>query len=401
MKRKFFFLPIIFLSVAFAQNSGGVKFRFKYQKGDTYRILSTVNEDVYFNRVKNHSSVIVNRVTAEVTETTEDGSGIHDCIFMTTEDSTGDWSGANFSWGEEYRSIFKRDKFGVYEISDEYFMPTVRDVPIFPDREIFPGETWTAKGHEAHDLRQGFGIEKPYKVPFNAEYTFRGKDEKTGLYEINVRYTLYMESPRQNSAGEWPLVTQGFSDETIWWDNERGAIDHYNETFRIFIESSAGNLFEFTGSAKAEVTDFVRTNTSENLQRVEKKVRDLGLKNVTVKPGEKGLTISIENIQFEPDSAVLMESEKSKLREISKILNEYPNDILVTGHTALAGSEKMRQILSEERASSVADFFVQNGVRDRYHIFTQGFGAKIPVAPNNTEEGKARNRRVEITILDK
>ena len=56
-------------------------------------------------------------------------------------------------------------------------------------------EKWTAKGHEAHDLRKGFGIEKPYKVPFNAEYTYEGRDENSGLYKIRVRYTMYMENP--------------------------------------------------------------------------------------------------------------------------------------------------------------------------------------------------------------
>ena len=44
---------------------------------------------------------------------------------------------------------------------------------------------------------------------------------------------------------------------------------------------------------------------------------------------------------------------------------------------------------------------IQLGVKDNYHIFTQGFGDKKPIAPNNTEEGKAKNRRVEITIMDK
>ena len=75
-------------------------------------------------------------------------------------------------------------------------------------------------------------------------------------------------------------------------------------------------------------------------------------------------------------------------------------DILVSGHTALAGTEKVRQLLSEERADAVAEFLIALGVRDRAHIFTQGFGATKPVAPNNTEAGKARNRRVEITILE-
>lgn len=56
-----------------------VKFEFKYTKGDRYRILSTVDEDVYVNRALDHHAVIVNRVSAEATDLNADGSGVHDC----------------------------------------------------------------------------------------------------------------------------------------------------------------------------------------------------------------------------------------------------------------------------------------------------------------------------------
>ena len=128
----------------------------------------------------------------------------------------------------------------------------------------------------------------------------------------------------------------------------------------------------------------------------------MGIENVTVKQSDKGLTLSIENIKFKADSAVLEESEKEKLSQIARILEAYPtNDILVSGHTALAGTAKVRQKLSEQRAEAVANYLIQLGVKDRYHVFTQGFGASKPIASNNTESGKAKNRRVEITILDR
>ena len=389
----------------FKTDATPVKFQFKYRKGDVYRILSTVNEDIFVNHRINHHSIIVNRVSAEVTDVLKDGSGIHNCLFMTTEDSTGSYTGAKFSYGQDYISVFTRSPLGVYDISDEYFMPTVRDVPVFPDKPVYPGEKWVEKGHEAHDLRQGFNIEKPYKVPFVAEYTYLGPELSTGLHIINVKYTMYMENPRPNqpsSMGEYPIATKGYSDELIYWDNNKGAIDHYSENFRILIETSNGNIYEFNGDAKAEVTEFERTNTEENIESVQNKIDNLGLENVSVKSSEKGLTISLEDIKFEPDSSVLKESEKIKIQKIAEILSAWPNnDILVTGHTALAGTEKMRQLLSEERASAVAEYLIGLEVRDRFHVFTQGFGATRPVATNQTEEGKAKNRRVEITIMDK
>ena len=120
-----------------------------------------------------------------------------------------------------------------------------------------------------------------------------------------------------------------------------------------------------------------------------------------VKKTDKGLTISIENIQFGGESAVLLNSEKIKLRKIADILKGYPdNDILVSGHTAHYPGGADPQQLSEERAASVADFLVQLGVKDKFHVFTQGFGDKQPIDTNETPEGRAKNRRVEITIMD-
>ena len=137
------------------------------------------------------------------------------------------------------------------------------------------------------------------------------------------------------------------------------------------------------------------------VNEVQNQIKDLGIDNTQVTATEKGITISIENIQFKPDSAVLQDSEKRKLEKIAKILELYPdNDLLVTGHTALAGNAKSRQELSEERAQAVANYLIELGVKDAYHIFSKGFGAEQPIAENRTEAGRARNRRVEITILN-
>lgn len=423
MKKKLFtaiiFSTLSFFSIAQENIKTGtdpVLFRFKYSKGDSYRILSTVEEDVYVNRIFDHHSVIVNRVSAQVTETNSDGSGTHEMTYMTSENSTGNRTEANFTWGEEYSSIFIRDVLGKFTISDIYFMPQVRDVPVFPEEAIIPGTSWTYEGNEAHDLRQNFGMEKPFKVPFTATYTYLGtvqnddvnsKDAPDVFHVINVKYTLEFETPNQSTASspykqDYPAKMLGYSDETLYWDNEKGSIHHYTENFRIIMTSAYGHVYDFQGTAHAETTELVQTNNQENIDEVQKHIDELQIENVNVLQGDKGLTISIEDIKFKPDSAILLDSEKEKLMQIAEILKKYPdNDILITGHTALAGTAKERQRLSEERAKAVANYLLTLGVKDQYHIFTQGLGATAPIADNSTEEGKARNRRVEITILEK
>lgn len=426
MKRRLFFIKsaVILSFIAscqffgtaplFAQSDGTKLLRFQYKKDDSYRILSTVSEDVSVNDVMNHHADILNRISVTVTNTDADGRGLNDATFMTSENSTGTSTGAKFTWGDEYKSSFWRDARGVYTIDDEYFMPVVRDVPVFPETPVKPGDTWKSEGQEAHDLRRTFNVQKPYHVPFTADYTYLrdeqgttsdSKHEQKTFQVISVQYQLYYKSPVPTDTSnleDYPAETMGYSNQTIWWDNEKGQIDHYTEEFRIDIETARGLVFDFTGTAHAEVTDFKRTATQEAVDEVQKKVDELGLKNVSVTKSDKGLTISIENIQFEADSAVLMQSEKDKLNKIASILSSYPdNDLLVSGHTAMAGTAKARQELSEQRADSVAQYLIDIGVKDNKHVFTQGFGGRIPIASNATEEGKAKNRRVEITILDK
>ena len=167
------------------------------------------------------------------------------------------------------------------------------------------------------------------------------------------------------------------------------------------METARGNVFEFIGTAQAEITEF-KTHAVDRLAEVQETINQLGIQNTEVRADDEGLTISMENIQFKPDSAELLDSEKRKLRQIAEILKQFPeNDLLISGHTALAGTASARQELSEQRAQSVASYLMELGVKDAYHIFTQGFGAERPIAPNTTEEGKARNRRVEITIMDR
>lgn len=410
--KKIFLFTAVFISCAMTIFAQSQKLEFKFKQDDNFRILSTTEEDVYFNGRLNHHAEIINRVAVKITGVDEKGRGIHDATFMASENSTGATSGSKFNWGEEYSSKYIRDSHGTFEIEDIYFMPVVRDVPYFPDRALKPGDTWTAEGHEAHDLRRSFDIQKPFKVPFTAKYEYL-RDEvgessdstktKKTFQVIQANYQLFYESPvsKDYAYTDIPTSTMGYSNQTIYWDNEKGQIDHYTEVFRIVIETSMGNKMDFRGTSHAEVTEFQRVATQEKVEEVLEKIQDLGIENVDVKKTEKGLTISVEQIEFKPNSAELEDSEKEKIKLIADIIKGYPdNDLLINGHTANVGSHESCQQLSEERAKSVADYLISIGTKDSKHIFTMGSGERVPIATNKTKEGRAKNRRVEITILD-
>lgn len=400
MKKILFTTALLLLAAeAFSE---GVLFRFKHNKGDSASYVSTVHEEVLVNGKFNHNAEIINRISSQIKDVLNDGTAVIHATYMTTENSQSYYS--NLQWGEDFESNFNRKITGEMDIGEEYFMPTVRNVPVFPDHPVEIGETWTADGHEAEDLRQTFGVDKPYRVPFTARYKYlRDEDTDDGkkFNVISVNYTFYYESPATYIDNySMPASTMGNSAETIWWDNEKGIIDHYEEDFKIIIETFAGDIFTFRGKAGAQVTEFKSLNNDYNLKLIEKTVNDLEIDNVSVKKSDNGLTISLENIQFEPDSSILMASEKLKLKKIASILLQFQNDLLITGHCAERGTEKNRQIISEDRANAVADFLKNLGVRDDYHIYTTGKGSREPAASNATEAGRAKNRRVEITILD-
>ena len=397
----FFIQSLIFTSSLFAQEK--VLFKFNHQKDDASSYVSIVEEDVFYNGYLSHHSQIVNRISSIIHNVDKDGTAQLTANYMTTEDSVSNFSKTALSWGTENTSNFKRKSDGELIISDSLFMPTVRNVPLFPKYEVGIGETWTSKGKEVHDMRSYFNMTEPLIIPFEAKYKYVGNTNinNKNLCVIDVDYEFFFQNTKEKIAkGSLFLATAGYSEQRLYWDQENGILDHYTEEFRIKMSDVYNNLVEFRGVSKAEITQAKFSNNKKNVEKLQKTVEDLDLKDVNIKEGSKGLTISIENIQFEPDSAVLLDSEKKKLDIIATLLQDFSNDILITGHCAERGSENARQILSEQRAESVASYLKQLGVRDAYHIFSQGKGSTEPIASNATEEGRQKNRRVEIIVLN-
>ena len=113
-----------------------------------------------------------------------------------------------------------------------------------------------------------------------------------------------------------------------------------------------------------------------------------------------GIMFSLSNLKFKPDSSVLLDGESQKLIKIAEVLKKLQgSQFLVEGHTASTGNEKGEMSLSLERARSVIAALVKLGVPEQSFI-CKGSGGTRPVADNSTPEGKAKNRRVEITILE-
>lgn len=106
----------------------------------------------------------------------------------------------------------------------------------------------------------------------------------------------------------------------------------------------------------------------------------------------RGVNFDFDKDRIRPDAAVILE-------EAARILTEtHPNvRVRIEGHTDSTGPEEYNQGLSERRANSVRDFLVSRDV-DPSRLATIGFGESRPIASNDTREGRALNRRVELQV---
>ncbi|MDR0760993.1 MAG: OmpA family protein [Treponema sp.] len=378
----------------------GEVFFYKHKTGDKYRILSTVNESVYMDRRLSHRAEVLNRIAVTVEEEAG-GRARHRGQFQTAERAVGQ-GGMSYQWARDYESVFERDRQGYITIDKGYFMPVVRNVPVFPAWDLKPGDTWSAEGHEVHDFRDSFGIDDPYRISFTANYTYLGMRKRQGKEypAFSVSYRVFNE-PEAVQGRIWPWRIIEASDQVVFWDFEMGQARAYEEEFRVVLELSNGRTVEYRGNAEAEILESSGMDKERIAGEIERDLDSLGMGDASVRVVEDGIAISLENIQFDADSAVLLPGETAKLDKIGEILLKYRDrDILVGGHTALAGTAEGRQRLSGERAAAVADYFIKRQVRDADRIVVRGFGAEQPLGDNGTEKGRQRNRRVEITLLE-
>jgi outer membrane protein OmpA-like peptidoglycan-associated protein len=381
---------------------GGAAFRFAFShvKGDKFRALSTVDEDVYVNRRFANSAQILNRIAYEAADTAPDGSW--SLLRGTFETSVRSTNGSAYVISESYDSEFKEDRLGRYTIDPKYYMPVVRDVPTFPDKELSPGDSWTAPGEERHDFRRDFGIPDPYRIPIDVRYSYVGPVQRGGkeLRLVTASYTIFVRPDQPRAYRDaFPIQIAGYSDQKIYWDEALGQPSAYEEKFDFVFDWSDGATVEYRGTAKSDVIESALMDRDSLKTEVEKAVQ--GMANVSVAKTDEGVTISIEDIQFEADSARLKPEEAAKIARIAELLKRYPDrDILVAGHSAAAGYAAGRKQLSEDRAKAVAERLVTLGARAAERVRAIGYGDERPIADNSTEAGRARNRRVEITILE-
>jgi outer membrane protein OmpA-like peptidoglycan-associated protein len=131
----------------------------------------------------------------------------------------------------------------------------------------------------------------------------------------------------------------------------------------------------------------MRTRLSEQLNSI-----------LQTRDSARGLIVSMSDVLFDSGKHSLKPGAREKLAKVAGILVAYPGlDIEVGGYTDSVGGDEMNQHLSENRAGSVRDYLVQQGVSTN-SVTVKGFGETMPVASNDNSAGRQQNRRVELVV---
>ncbi len=288
---------------------------------------------------------------------------------------------------------------GTMIVTAESGYPMLRDFPLLPKEPVKIGTRWQSGGLRVVDpLRRG-----ATRVPFLCEYEYKGTGDYNGrnAHIVRAQYALRYQGG-EDAFGDQELVSlQG-----------RHVVDIYipfAEEAALFMRDVVEEQYRYADGNTVNRSGFILT-WYEDFPRLDRKglQKDLGsiiaedkqLDDVSVEERKEGIAITLKNLQFYPDSPRLLPGELGKLASIAKALKTIPErTFLVTGHTADVGSMESQYDLSVERAKTIVDLLTKEGI-DAERFLYRGVGGTEPIGPNETEEGRAMNRRVEIMIVE-
>ena len=147
-----------------------------------------------------------------------------------------------------------------------------------------------------------------------------------------------------------------------------------------------------TGSAEGYL------NATDSVEVISDEITPV-IKNLSLTQIEVGLTVRLKNIYFDFDKTTLKSESFIELNKVVDFLKRNPTvSIEISGHTDSKGSDTYNQTLSQGRSQAVVDYLISQGI-DASRLEAHGYGESKPIDSNDTEEGRANNRRVEFTVL--
>ena len=222
---------------------------------------------------------------------------------------------------------------------------------------------------------------------FRIKLPTEAKPDPVVLISGNVYDSKTKEPIMTNIAYE--LLPEGKEVGIARSEPEKGA-------YKIVLPSGKNYGFSAKADGYYAISDNIDVTELKEYQEIK---RDLYLTPISkMKVGE---IVRLNNIFFEFGKATLKEESYPELKKVVILLNDNANmQIEISGHTDNVGSDDANLKLSQDRAQSVVDYLIENGIK-KNRLVAKGYGETQPVATNDTDEGRALNRRVEFKILKK
>ena len=400
------FFCIFFCNKAFCQieeeeESGKIshKFYWNLETGKRIESVKTADVEYYENGILKRTYKERNIVDLTVIAIAPKGGYRVSGLFKIFRMQRGD---RVFHLDEEYTSDFIIHTNGRFEVPTVHFMPNVRHIPTFPDKEINLTESWTAEAAEIVKVNNAPNLNMALASDYlfaNIETNSEGKKNAVIQYHIMTDKDLVQAGL---SRSGYPARIYGFNYGTFLWDMENNIPISQSEKYQILFgygkelayrslqyKMNIISSYKIYDSISKEEEDRDRRELEENLNNDN---------NITVETVPEGLVLRLGEILFDTDSFTLKSESKETIDNIIEAIKKtYPDrEIIVQGHTDNTGSGEYNKTLSERRAKTVADYILPNLNHDK--LSYSGFGDKEPIAPNDTEEGRSRNRRVDIII---
>lgn len=305
-----------------------------------------------------------------------------------------------FHLEEEYSSDFIIHTNGKFEVPYNYFMPNVRHIPTFPDKEIPLTHSWNSEAMEIVKVNNAPDL----AMALSADYLFANIETNENNDPLAVIQYHIMTDKDLLQAGlsknGYPERIYGFNYGTFLWDMNKNIPVSQTERYQILF-GYGKNLSYLSLQYKMNIISTYKiysTITEEEKELNRKKLEDNLNDDVVVDTVPEGLVIRLGEILFDTDSYTLREDAKSTVDSIINAIKEtYPDrEIIVEGHTDNTGEANYNQALSEKRAKTVADYILPKLDHDK--LSYRGFGDKEPIASNDNPDGRQKNRRVDIII---
>ena len=147
--------------------------------------------------------------------------------------------------------------------------------------------------------------------------------------------------------------------------------------------------------------DLARKEAKDRQDELYKSLQAMEGQFASVRRDARGTIVSLADILFDFDKATLKRDVEFNLVKIATILNQYPEmKVVIEGHTDAVGTDEYNLGLSQRRAQAVHEFMIAQGGVAAGRLTFEGFGESRPVSDNETDEGRQKNRRVDLVIQD-